>query len=263
VSGWQELIGKVYAADRPDVYQTMREIRRAGFGSEEEFAIPRPVAYLAPLRLLLYEKVPGTRAKYFIVSPNEADRVLAARRCALWLVRFHANGPRWGPIVHLDDHLMSLEGYWRRLAGLGRPFAAKATGLFERLKATASGLDGVEMCAGHGMYTCSQVLLTEDRTFTIDWDTYQVADPSHDVARFLVQLQRLALKSFDSLHALDGTADVFLKTYVAAGTSDVTTHLAFQKAAICLESAKRDVDKDAPERAAAMLDEGLRVLELA
>src|SRR5712691_6081762 len=42
-SGWQELIGKVYAEDRSDVFQTMEGIRRAGFDSEQEFAIPRPV----------------------------------------------------------------------------------------------------------------------------------------------------------------------------------------------------------------------------
>src|SRR5438093_13399041 len=32
--GWQELIGKVYAEDRSDIYQVMEEIRRAGFGSD-------------------------------------------------------------------------------------------------------------------------------------------------------------------------------------------------------------------------------------
>ena len=42
----------------------------------------------------------------------------------------------------------------------------------------------------------------------------------------------------------------------------VATHLAFQKAAICLERAKRDLEKDAREWAEAMLDEGLRILRL-
>src|SRR5438552_805854 len=55
-SGPQELIGKVYAEDRSDVYRTMEQIRKAGFDSEDEFAIPRPVAFLASMRLLLYEK---------------------------------------------------------------------------------------------------------------------------------------------------------------------------------------------------------------
>src|SRR5919202_1812114 len=52
----RELIGKVYAEDRSDVYRAMEEIRQAGFGDEGEFGIPRPVAFVRHLRLLLYEK---------------------------------------------------------------------------------------------------------------------------------------------------------------------------------------------------------------
>ncbi len=262
--GCYSLIGKVYAADRLDVYQAMEEIRRAGFGSEDEFAIPRPVAFLAPLRLLLYEKVPGTRCLALILSPNESDRALAAERCARWLARFHAIAPRLGQVFCLSDQLISLEGHWRCFADNGFPFADKAGRLFDQLKATALGLGATEMCAGHGMYTCGQVLLFEGRTVTVDWDTYKVADPSHDVARMLVYLKRMGLKHLGSVHALDGAAEVFLKTYVATGRSYVRAHLAFQKAALCLEGAKRDVVKqtrERRERAEAMLDEGLRILD--
>src|SRR5438132_12527271 len=87
-SGCYSLIGKDYAEDRADVYHAMEEISRAGFGPEAEFTIPRPVAFLAPLRLLLCEKVVGTRATDLIRSPNECNRVLAAERCARWLARF-------------------------------------------------------------------------------------------------------------------------------------------------------------------------------
>ena len=262
--GCYSLIGKVYAEDRLDVYQAMEEIRRAGFGSEDEFAIPRPVAFLAPLRLLLYEKVPGTRCLALILSPNESDRALAAERCARWLARFHAIAPRLGQVFCLSDQLISLEGHWRCFADNGFPFADKAGRLFDQLKATALGLGATEMCAGHGMYTCGQVLLFEGRTVTVDWDTYKVADPSHDVARMLVYLKRMGLKHLGSVHALDGAAEVFLKTYVATGRSYVRAHLAFQKAALCLEGAKRDVVKqtrERRERAEAMLDEGLRILD--
>ena len=264
-NGSQELIGKVYAEDHADVYQAMQEIRRAGFDSEAEFAIPRPVSFLAPLRLLLYEKVPGTKAKDLVLSPNESDRILAAERCARWLARFHTIGPRLGRVFHLNDHLIALEGYWRRLADLGRPFADKAGRLFEELKTTASGLGSIEMCPGHGMYTADQVLLAGDRTVTIDWDGYDVTDPSRDVARFIVALQRLALKKLGSIHDLDVVGEVFLKTYISAGRPDVSGRLPFQKAAICLERAEHDVDKQARgwrERAQVMLDEGLRVLGL-
>jgi len=262
-SGSQELIGKVYAEDRADVYRAMQEIRQAGFGSEEEFAIPRPVAFLAPLRLLLYEKVPSTKAKDLILSPNESDRVLAAERCARWLARFHTIGPRLGMVFHLDQHLIALEGYGRRLADLGWPFADKARRLFKRLQTAASGLGSIEMCPGHGMYTAGQVLLAGDRTVTIDWDGYDVTDPSRDVARFIVALQRLALKKLGSTHALDWVGEVFLKTYISAGRLDVSGRLPFHKAAICLERADHDVDRQSRgshERAEMMLDEGLRVL---
>src|SRR5213593_4040112 len=240
-SGPQELIGKVYAEDRSDVYQTMQEIMRAGFGSEEEFSIPRPVAYLAPLRLLLYAKVPGTRAKSFILSPNESDRVLAAERCARWLARFQALAPRLGPVFHLHDYLLSLEGWWRRLGDIDRLVAAKAGRLFDHLKTTALELGRIEMCAAHGTYTAGQVLLAEDRTVTFDWDTYHVADPFRDVARFLVELQRLGWKYLGSHHALDGIAEVFLNTYMAIAHSDMTRHLPVHQAAIFLERAKHDV----------------------
>src|SRR2546426_2113027 len=136
-SGSRSLIGKVYAEDRSDVYRAMEEIVRAGFGPGEEFAIPRPVAFLAPLRLLLYEKAPGIRAKDFILSPKESDRILAAERCARWLARFHALAPRLGRGFLLDDHLISFEGCWRRLADLGCPLADKARRRFGQLQTAA------------------------------------------------------------------------------------------------------------------------------
>src|SRR5437899_11202680 len=101
------------------------------------------------------------------------------------------------------------------------------------------------MCAGHGMYTCSQVLLLEGRTVTVDWDSYNVADTSHDVARMLVYLKRAGLRHLGSVHALDGAAEVFLKSYVALGRSYGSARMAFQKAATCLERAERSVPKQA------------------
>ena len=265
-TGCSSLIGKVYAEDRSDVYQAMEEIRRAGFGSKEEFGIPRPIAFLAPLRLLVYEKVAGTRATTFILNPNESNRALAAERCARWLARFHAIAPRSGRVFHLDDHLFLLDQCRRCIANLGLPFADKANRLFDQLSATALRLGRIEMCPGHGQYNSGQVILEEGRTVTVDWDTYNVADPSYDVARMLVGFKRLGLNYFRSLHALDGAAEVFLKAYVGTGRSDVTTRLAFQMAAICLERAKRDFDKQTQgsrrEMAEAMLDEGRRILGL-
>ena len=259
-SGWDEVIGKVYAEDRSDVYQTMKELWHAGFSSEDEFGIPRPIAFLAPLRLLLYEKVPGTRARTLIVGPDGTERVTAVERCARWLARFQAEAPRRGPIFREQAYLNGLEVWSPHSADVESPLSYKAKHLREQLNVMAQRVECAEMCAGHGMFTCGQVLLAEGRTVTIDWDTFNLTDPSHDVARFLVDLQRTAWKYSRSLNTLDQAAEVFLNTYVAAGGSYDAHSLAFYRAAICLERAKSDVTQQSPgwgPRAEMMLDEGL------
>src|SRR2546422_611146 len=83
-------------------------------------------------------------------------------------------------------------------------------------------------------------------------------------ARFVLGWGQAAPWSIACFLWSNGPAEVFLNSYLASARSDLTTHLAFQKAAICLEHAKHDVHKQAPgwpERAEATLDEGLRVLE--
>src|ERR671922_2061849 len=115
----QELIGKVYAEDRSDVYRVMEEIRRAGFGDGEEFAIPRPVAFVTSLRLLLYEKASGAKVRSMIVKASEADQARAAEQSARWLAQFHARAPRLGVVVHVNDQLTASQRAWRGVVELG------------------------------------------------------------------------------------------------------------------------------------------------
>jgi hypothetical protein len=262
--GSTRLIGKVYAADRADLYRAMGEIRRAGFGSEDAFSIPEPVAWIAELGLLLQEKIEGRRAREVLVAGSDADRAAAAECCSLWLARFHARAPLQGPVYHVADHLTVLERCSQALVDLGRPLADKAARLWRRLEAAAQGLDTIELCAGHGHYTCGQILLAEGRTVALDWDGYSVADPCRDVASFLVHLKRTGLGNPGALPALDRAAAAFLTTYLASGRSDVGARLAFHQAAIFTERADHDARKQSRgwrERAGGMLDEGLRVLE--
>ena len=264
VTGWKYLIGKVYVTDRSDVYSAMEGIRRAGFGQGEEFSIPQPIAFLSPLSLLLQERVQGRRAEDFFLAQNERDWALAAERCARWLARFHARGPRVERVFDANNHLISMERWSWRLAQLGEPFTGKVARLFQGLECRASGLGGMEMCAGHGSYSPGQVILAGDRTVVFDWDGYDLADPSRDVARFIISLHRLGLGRLGSIRALDFAAEVFLKTYMATGRLDVGSRLPFYKAATCLQLAKYNLAHRVPhwrEKIEAMLEEGLRILE--
>jgi aminoglycoside phosphotransferase (APT) family kinase protein len=112
----------------------------------------------------------------------------------------------------------------------------------------ALGVVGVEM-------------LARDRFVTCDWDGYNVADPARDAACFVVDLKRLAWKNPTASAAFHQAADVFLKTYLARCRRSAGSNLQFYAAARCLRLARRDIGDDEPERAAVMLEEGLRFLE--
>jgi aminoglycoside phosphotransferase (APT) family kinase protein len=280
---WRAVIGKVYAADRADVYRAMEAIGRAGFGPDEAFSIPEPLGYIPELHLLLLEKVAGTRAKQVLLTSAEADRVDTAERCAHWLARFHAVAPRLGQPYRVTDVLDSLDEWLQPFRDCGDVLANRAKRLREQLEAAARGLEPGELCAGHGHYTSGQVIIAErrpvavdsgmrhefisfdglvkDRTVTFDWDGHDVADPCRDLACFVVDLKRLAWKNPVASASLDHAAEVFLKTYFSVCLAKTGGNLPFYAAARCLRLARRDIGDQAADKAAAMLDEGLRVVE--
>jgi Phosphotransferase enzyme family len=262
--GWSFLVGKVYATDRSDVYLTMDKLRRAGFGPEQECSIPEPLAYISPLRLLLLERIEGPRAKQIFLSDDKRNLTRASVRCARWLARFHAIAPRSGSIFIPAQQMDSVERWSERIAKLGEPFACQARQLSRSLAQAAPAVNGKQRCAGHGSYSCNQIILNKGRTITFDWDSADVADPCRDVARFVVALQRLGLKYLGSIRALDAPADVFLKTYNALSPFEVEPNLRFYRALTCLRLAKYEANRPVctlREETRELLGEGLRALE--
>jgi aminoglycoside phosphotransferase (APT) family kinase protein len=259
-----KVIGKVYAADRSDVFRVMKRLTQNGFGPEEEFSIPQPLAYLPSIRLLVYEKVKGPRAKDIFSAGNHQSRVTAAERCALWLARFHATEPDSERIVTLSDELIGVERWVKQIADSGYPLEDQARRLYKQLEAAASILNGVEAYAGHGSYSSDQIILAEGRTVTIDWDGYNVADPARDVAKFIIELRRLAMSRFGTIRALDAIAEVFRQTYLGASKFKTTVKLPYYEAATCLKAAGRLAQRHPHhwyKKVEAFLNEGLRILE--
>ena len=260
----RDLIGKVYATDREDVYQVMERLARAGFGLDAEFSIPQPIAYLPSLRLLLQEKVEGLEAKGVFRFGDERQRAAAAERCARWLARFHALAPPSGQVSDVERILRRSKDKQELLSKEGGPLADKSEWLIEGLRSARSSLGAIPMCAGHGHFGCYQIILAGGRTVVFDWDVYDVADPTRDVAGFILSLKRQALRRLGSIRELDGAAQTFLEAYLTAGGHPrVASHLPFYTVAHCLRSAKWDVVRKPigwREHAEALLDEGLRTL---
>jgi hypothetical protein len=275
------VIGKVFAADRNDVYDAMQAIQRAGFGPRAAYSIPTALAYVPELRLLLLEKVQGPRVKQVLLTGAERARIEASERCAHWLLRFQAAAPRLGEWYGIDHVLGSLHE-WSQPYAAGGVLADKALRLRVLLEAAASGLPATEPCASHGEYTCGQVLLSSlpeassmaspststgaemkasDRTVACDWDGYNVADPCRDAACFFVDLVRVASKNPDAAAALHEAAAVFIETYLLHAGQKVAHNLPFYAAARCLRLARKDSGRGLADRAEFMLDAGLRFRE--
>jgi aminoglycoside phosphotransferase (APT) family kinase protein len=266
-NGRHPVIGKVYRKKRAKLFQVMQGIQQTGFGPRDEFSIPNPLAYLHSLRLLLQEKVQGRLAGEIFESGDEPSRAAAAEKCAQWLAQFHAKAPKAGDVSYPKDHLDSktMQKCSREIARLGGRLADKGSRLLLRLENAITELSPVELRAGHGCYRPSHVIFSPGRTVTFDLDTYDVADPARDVARFLAALRNLALNKLGSIRALDGSADIFLKTYLRVGQPDALRNLHFFEAAACLKRARNIFGHRVPHwevKAEAMLDQGLRVVQM-
>ena len=258
--GWHSVIGKVYTTDRSDVFRATDAFRRAGFGSEADFSIAEPLVYLASLGVRLEEKVPGPSVKEIFLTGSPDLHIAASERCGQWLGRFHRTAPRLGKVADLAAEFPRYR-YWTDLiTRCGEPLGGKAERLFQKLEGAAPASGTVTDCIGHGSYIPEHVIVSGQRTATIDLDDYDVGDPGRDVAWFIVSLQRLALKHLGSLHALDSVGETFLAAYASSGRRDAMVNFSFYKAVECLHGAKRDVVSQTPharEWAEIMLDEGL------
>lgn len=139
--------------------------------------------------------------------------------------------------------------------------------LLERLRAAAAAfLDPRLACAGHGNFCEHQIILTEGRTAVFDWDRCDMAHPVRDVAKFMVSLERLAMKHLAPiLRALDSATEVFLRAYLGSGRhSDVPASLPFYKAVFWLKRRTQAIQTRAAgwrEQAEIMLGESFRNLQ--
>ena len=262
-SGWHSVIGKVHTVDRSDVFAAMQAVVESGFGSEAEFAIPRPLAYLSSLHVLFEEKIQGKWAMDVFLDGSSEEQAETARRSAAWLARFHTVAPRMGDVDGPNDLLPSIRYYAGQIRKFGEPFATKSNLLLQRVESATPELNAVEFYPGHGSYIPEHVFLSGPRTIVIDIDEHDLADAGRDLAWFTVSLQRLGLKKLGSIRVRDAAVEAFLQSYEAARGADVMKHFRFFKAAECLHRAHRDLYKrksPIPQWADIMLDEGLHTL---
>ena len=260
-SGWQSIIAKLFTVDRQDAFAAMQKIHQSGFGPGAEFAIPKPIAYLSPMRILIEEKVEGRQVKGILLTNDQIYQVKAVRRCGAWLARFHERAPRFGHRVEPTALLEQIRGWANMVSDFGAPFPAKCESLMKKMSATVPPDGAFELCPGHGSYIPSHVILCNGRTVTIDFDEFELVDPARDLAWFLISLERFELKYKKPEGFSERLAGPFLESYLNQGNRDALRFMAFYKAAEYVHRARHDLYKripPVPEWANIMLDQALR-----
>ena len=254
-TGKQELIGKVYAKDCSNIYRTMKTLCQSGFGPTDQFSIPLPVASIPSLKLLLQQKVLGETPTSILTHGDRREQAMVIERCAHWLAYFHTHAKPFGRVFIPTGEL--IKRWQRKSMRRASPLTEKVDLLANGLQMALAKLDFSERCSCHGDFSHRQVLLSGGRTVVFDWDSYCVAHPARDVAKFTLKLQQLAMK-FGSREALNASITHFQRSYAGACRFNVTEQLPFYKAMHCLKHAK--LDNEHQKKTEALLDEGLRII---
>jgi hypothetical protein len=261
--GWQSVIAKIFADDRPDTFSTMEKIHQGGFGPSSEWAVPKPIAYLPSMRILLEEKIEGRQVENVLLSDNEPAQLEAIKRCGVWLASFHVRAPRFGNRVEPQTHLKHVKIWADKTSKFWPPFAEKCHLLIRRLSAALPAEGTFEYRPGHGNYIPEHVVMCGARTVTIDLDGFDLVDPARDIAMFLITLERMGLKHHKAPSYYDRLIRPFVESYLNEGDQNALQNLAFYKSAEYLHRARHDIHRripPAPEWAEMMLDQALRGL---
>jgi tRNA A-37 threonylcarbamoyl transferase component Bud32 len=208
------LVGKVYAtrAEGEDAFQALSWLSAQGFSTRapESIAVPRPLAYVSHLALLLMEEVGGQSLKRFLNKGEGGHRDL--RRFADGLVKLHRFPAVYGAPFHLDQHLE------QRCAGLCGPLAHAFPRLsipIARILATARRAEADGRLAtstlAHGDYHPGQVHLDGKRLWLVDLDLLHHGDPAYDVAMVVLTMKRMGVRL-----ASEGRFRVLLEAFLVS-----------------------------------------------
>jgi aminoglycoside phosphotransferase (APT) family kinase protein len=240
------VFGKVYGDDGAagTAAAALRLLRRglSAGAHDAPVVVPRPLAVVEPLRLVLTEAVPGQpqlagllQAACSPAGPAASDGAelhAAVRTAARAAAAVHACRPpevalpvrpASGERTAAEAELAALEPLWPEAAARLRRGAAEAWAAIgdDGADRTASGWPLAPVLS-HGDLTPGQVLLDGSGfAALVDVDTLCLAEPALDVGRFLAYLHVAGRRRGAAAQPLlTGLTALFLETYLAASGVD-------------------------------------------
>jgi aminoglycoside phosphotransferase (APT) family kinase protein len=185
-----DVVGKVYSrgANAVAAFERLSQLH-----AQDAKLIAAPIAALAPLSVLLSERVGGTSIEQLMKAAGSAHRqelveVAAAALARLHTLRFDARQVRT-----LASELASLRSRIALLALAAPALARRMEQIRAEIACRCSRVLLRETCFIHGKYEPCRILVRGDRVALVDMDASSVGDPAVDVGNFMAQLCEASL----------------------------------------------------------------------
>lgn len=212
-----QVIGKVYRDERGErLFRLQQALWNDGFGphAPDRIHVPRALAYIPEMRMLVQERVTGATLNALVTAPGLRARIV---RSAEGLAKLHNTCWTIGEPLSsylLVDELANLVHFTHELAQMRPQSAAAVSEVAEALRTWAQRLPALDAPTPiHRDFYYSQVLFDGPRLVLIDFDLFALGDPVIDVANFIAHLHFLGLDRLGDLDALAAEVPAFIEAY--------------------------------------------------
>jgi aminoglycoside phosphotransferase (APT) family kinase protein len=228
----ERIIGKVSRSTRSrQTFEFLEKLWNAGMRPPSKHMVPRPVAYLRDLDLLLQGKAPGEQLASLIQARSDAATG-GASQAAAWLARLHSLD------VAADQETIkpaSIERWIEELSAELPKQAARIRRACDSLSPLLSGSDAT--VPSHGDYHPLNIFLADDRVTVIDLDTFGHRERAADVAYFMAQTAIMGYLAHGNFHSTRQVRAAFLQAYEAeSGVHVSQARMALYAAAAFIQS---------------------------
>jgi hypothetical protein len=230
------LFGKVYAdlTAAVRVHETMRHLHEVFTGCPHPTTVPRPVALLPELGMVLYVPAPGEPLDTLL---HGAEGRSALGLAGAWLGQLHRAAVPLDRRFILATEVLNAAAWGALVAASAPDVGADVTSLCLRLRERSEDVALEEATPLHKDFHPGHVIV-HSAVAVVDFDEARLGDPAFDVAHFCAYLHLLALRRGLEPH-LDALEAAFVQGYTARTGWVADGRFAFFRAYTAVKIAKQ------------------------